>query len=242
MEELKGRVLADLSENPDRVEAWVALGQFEMNLGNYQKAAEALDRARRLAPDNFDFLLMYAESLIAASGQRVTPATRIILNRAAAMEPNNPGPRFYLGLADFQDGEVEIARDAWLAARADLATDHPMHPLIGDWINRANSQLGIAMEMPAGRAPSINQEQVETIMEMDEGERQELIRQMVAQLAAKQEENPTNIQGWLQLSRSYLMLGEREKAIAAMQAAVDNAPPEQKELLQKEVENLTNLQ
>lgn len=241
IQDLKERVLADLEENPDRVEAWVALGQFEMTLGNYQKSAEALNRARLLQPDNFDYQLMYAESLIAASGQRVVPATKIILNRAAKMEPDNPGPKFYFGLADYQDGEIEKARDAWQSIRAELDPDHPMFALIGGWVNRANSDLGIAMEVPAGRAPSINQEQVEAIMEMDESEQQELIRQMVAQLAAKQEENPTNIQGWLQLSRSYLMLGEREKAIAAMQAAADNAPADQKDILQKEVEKLTNM-
>lgn len=242
VEELKSRVLADLDENPDRVEAWVALGQFEMNLGNFQKSAEAMNKARLLAPESFDYLLMYAESLIAASGQRVTPAIRIILNRAARMQPENAGPKFYLGLADYQDGEIEQARDAWLVARSELEAEHPMHALIGNWINRANLELGIAMEMPEGRAPSINQDQVEEIMNMDEGDRQELILQMVAQLAAKQEENPSNIQGWIQLSRSYRMLGDMDKAIAAMQSAVDNAPDEQKEMLQKELENLTNLQ
>ena len=65
---------------------------------------------------------------------------------------------------------------------------------------------------------------------------------MVLQLAEKQAQNPGNIEGWLRLSRAYTVLGQRQDAIGAMQSAVDNAPDEQKAILKKELEKLTNLQ
>jgi cytochrome c-type biogenesis protein CcmH/NrfG len=65
---------------------------------------------------------------------------------------------------------------------------------------------------------------------------------MVLQLATKQEENPTNIEGWTRLSRAYMVLGEKVDAIAAMNAAIDNAPDSQKGALQKELENLMNIE
>ncbi|MBT5187326.1 MAG: c-type cytochrome biogenesis protein CcmI, partial [Kordiimonadaceae bacterium] len=77
---------------------------------------------------------------------------------------------------------------------------------------------------------------------MGEFEQQELIRQMVLQLADKMEENPTNIEGWLRLSRAYMVLGQKDNAIEAMKSAVANAPQGQKELLEKEVEKLINLE
>ncbi len=238
---MKERVIDRLDEFPEEAEGWAYLANLEMNMGNFQSAAQALYRAHILKPDEFEYQLMYAESLIMAADERVTPAAQIILNKAAVMNPDHPGIRYFLGLADYQAGEVETAYETWMSVRADLPDQDPLLPLIDQWIGRAANQLDIAVNLPAGRAPSISREQAEIIQNMSEGEQQELIRQMVAQLAARQEENPTNIQGWIQLSRSYLVLGQRDNAIAAMQAAVDNAPVEQKDMLQKEVEKLTNM-
>src|SRR5579859_3543780 len=46
-------------------------------------------------------------------------------------------------------------------------------------------------------------------------ERQQMIRSMVAGLAAKLEADPGNLEGWLRLARAYKVLGERDKAEAA---------------------------
>ncbi len=240
--EMIAKVKDRLAVAPDEVEGWAALGRLEMNLGNFQASAEALDKARTLAPDNFDYTLMYAESLIAASGQRVTPAAKVILNKAIKMNPGHSGPQFYLGLADYQEGEIELAVTAWKSAREELEEGHPMAPLIDAWVNRAEVELGRAEPQPQANAPSISREQAEAIQNMSDDEQQQLIRQMVAQLAERQQQNPSNIEGWVRLSRSYMVLGRKEDAIAAMQSAVDNAPDDQKEALQKEVEKLTNMQ
>ena len=231
-----------LAVAPDEVQGWAYLAHQLLNLGKFQEAAEALYQAHLLEPDRFDYQLMYAESLIMASSEQVTPAAKVILNKAAKMDPNHPGPKYYLGLAEYQAGEVEIAYESWKSIREELTDDDPMKRLVDVWINRAEVTLGLADPLPEGRAPSISREQAEIIQNMSEDEQTELIQQMVMQLAAKQEENPSNIQGWIQLSRSYMVLGRKEDAIAAMQSAVDNAPEDQKADLQKEVEKLTNLQ
>ncbi|MCC3861957.1 c-type cytochrome biogenesis protein CcmI [Pseudemcibacter aquimaris] len=236
------RVTARLATNPDEVQGWAYLANLEMSKGNFQNAAEALYNAHLLAPDTFDYQLMYAESLIMAANERVTPAALIILNEAAKKAPDHAGPKYYLALADFQNGDVDVALDKWKSVQIGLADDDPLMPLINVWINRAEVSLGLAEPLPQTRAPSITAEQAETIQNMSEDEQAELIRQMVMQLADKQAENPTNIEGWIRLSRAYMVLGEREQAIAAMQSAVDNAPDGQKAALQKEVEKLTILE
>jgi cytochrome c-type biogenesis protein CcmH len=172
----------------------------------------------------------------------VTPAALIILNKAKKMAPEHPGPRYYLALADFQAGDVGVAHSEWKVIQGELENSDPMMPLLNVWINRAEVALGIAEPLPQTRAPSITAEQAETIQSMSADEQQELIRQMVLQLATKQEENPTNIEGWTRLSRAYMVLGEKVDAIAAMNAAIDNAPDSQKCALQKELENLMNIE
>jgi cytochrome c-type biogenesis protein CcmH len=241
-DDLIAKVKARLVSSPEEVQGWGYLANLEMNKGNFQKAAEALYQAHIIAPDVFDYQLMYAESLIMASNERVTPAALIILNKAKKMAPEHPGPRYYLALADFQAGDVGVAHSEWKVIQGELENSDPMMPLLNVWINRAEVALGIAEPLPQTRAPSITAEQAETIQSMSADEQQELIRQMVLQLATKQEENPTNIEGWTRLSRAYMVLGEKVDAIAAMNAAIDNAPDSQKGALQKELENLMNIE
>jgi cytochrome c-type biogenesis protein CcmH len=241
-DDLIAKVKARLASSPEEVQGWGYLANLEMNKGNFQKAAEALYQAHIIAPDVFDYQLMYAESLIMASNERVTPAALIILNKAKKMAPEHPGPRYYLALADFQAGDVGVAHSEWKFIQGELENSDPMMPLLNVWINRAEVALGIAEPLPQTRAPSITAEQAETIQSMSADEQQELIRQMVLQLATKQEENPTNIEGWTRLSRAYMVLGEKVDAIAAMNAAIDNAPDSQKGALQKELENLMNIE
>ena len=241
-DDLIAKVKARLASSPEEVQGWGYLANLEMNKGNFQKAAEALYQAHIIAPDVFDYQLMYAESLIMASNERVTPAALIILNKAKKMAPEHPGPRYYLALADFQAGDVGVAHSEWKVMQGELENSDPMMPLLNVWINRAEVALGIAESLPQTRAPSITAEQAETIQSMSADEQQELIRQMVLQLASKQEENPTNIEGWTRLSRAYMVLGEKVDAIAAMNAAIDNAPDSQKGALQKELENLMNIE
>lgn len=50
-------------------------------------------------------------------------------------------------------------------------------------------------------------------------QRSDVIRAMVARLAEKLSKNGHNLQGWLQLIRSYAVLGERQKAEAAVASA-----------------------
>lgn len=240
--DLRTQLLGTLANRPPDARGLVYLSTLEMNLGNYSAATEALYQAHRLAPDTFEVQLRYAEMLVVTAGDRVIPAAKVILSKAAKLDPENPALRYYFALADYQDGEVELAQEQWSSISNGLAADDPLKPLVDFWAARAARDLGMAQSLPETRAPSITEEQAEAIQSMDEEGRAALIGQMVVQLADKQQENPGNIEGWLRLSQAYMVLGDREKAIDAMRQAVANAPQEQKEILQKEVEKLTNLQ
>ena len=50
---------------------------------------------------------------------------------------------------------------------------------------------------------------------MTDGQRQAMIEGMVARLAAKQQADPDNLDGWLQLGRAYAVLHQPDKAAAA---------------------------
>jgi len=54
---------------------------------------------------------------------------------------------------------------------------------------------------------------------MSEKDRGEMIRNMVTRLADRLKEDGSDVEGWQRLLRAYLVLGEREKAISAADAA-----------------------
>jgi len=232
----------NLENDPDDARGWAYLSNLELTMGNFQGATVALYNAHTQEPESFEYQLMYAEALIMSSDERVTPAAMIILKKAEALNPDHYGPKYYLALADYQAGDVEIAHSEWLKISAGLGDDNPLKPLVYFWVGKAAQDLGLVVALPQTRAPSISAEQAEIIQNMNADDRQDLIRQMVSQLADKQAENPSNIEGWLRLSQAYRVLGDKEQAIEAMKSAVNNAPEEQKAILQKELEKLTDLE
>ena len=235
---LRERLVTQLASKAPDIEGLVYLSRLEMSLGNFQSAAKALYQAQVIDPKSFDLQLMYGESLIVAAKEKVTPAALVVLNKAAKTQPTHPGPKYYFALADYQAGDIEVAYHNWLEISRGLEEQSPLKPLVDYWANKAAMELGLAQGLPETRAPSITSEQVETIQNMDEGEQAELIYQMVLQLADKQTQNPDNIEGWLRLSRAYMVLGQKPDAITAMKSALTNAPKEQQEIIRKELEKL----
>src|SRR3546814_18632285 len=70
-------------------------------------------------------------------------------------------------------------------------------------------------EVPRGPAAG----DIEAVQSMTPEERQAFIRTMVDQLAARLEAEPADPDGWLRLARSYLVLGDADKARAALALA-----------------------
>ncbi len=50
---------------------------------------------------------------------------------------------------------------------------------------------------------------------MNEKDRGDMIRGMVARLADKLKQDGSDVEGWQRLLRAYIVLGERDKAVAA---------------------------
>ncbi|MGC2414784.1 MAG: tetratricopeptide repeat protein, partial [Stellaceae bacterium] len=123
-----------------------------------------------------------------------------------------PRSRYYLALAQMQEGDVKGALDAWreLAAEAPAGTD--WLPLVQQRIGDAERTLGV--DPAAGKAPaSASPEQ-----------RQAMINAMVERLAARLESQPDDVEGWARLGRSYMVLNEPEKARDAYARAVKLKP------------------
>ena len=76
--------------------------------------------------------------------------------------------------------------------------------------------------MSAPRGPTA--EQMRDAQNMNAEDRRQMIEGMVAGLAVKLEENPSDLQGWIRLARSYNVLEQPMKARDAMARAAKVAP------------------
>jgi cytochrome c-type biogenesis protein CcmH len=52
--------------------------------------------------------------------------------------------------------------------------------------------------------------------DMSEADRGAMIRGMVDRLATRLKQNGDDVEGWLRLVRAYMVMGERDKAVAAL--------------------------
>ena len=110
-------------------------------------------------------------------------------------------------------GEKEKAAAAIKDARAALASDPARLQLFNEALQRfkidesANAASAIP-DLSAAESRALAQP----------SDQNEMIRGMVARLADRLKRDGSDIEGWMQLTRSYVVLGERDKA---MRAAAD---------------------
>jgi cytochrome c-type biogenesis protein CcmH len=137
---------------------------------------------------------------MAANGT-VTEEAKAAFARAVALDGENVKARYYLGVAAEQAGNPADAARIWRAMVEGAPAEAPWADFIRHEIARVT--------------PGPNEGDVAAATELDPEQRMAMIRGMVERLASKLRDDGSDLEGWLRLVRSYMVLGEREKAIAA---------------------------
>ena len=224
------QLAASLESDPDNLEGWLLLGRSYVVLQRYPEAADALRRAAALSGGDPEVLTMLGEAIVWANGGVVAPEAVGVFRQALDARPDDAAARFHLALARAQAGAVQEAYEMWLALAADTPVDAAWHGDLEALIGQAAEVLGVEpgalpLAPPLAEAPSgPTTEDVAAAAEMAPEERMEMIRSMVAGLAARLEDDPNDPEGWRRLARSYAVLGEAEKALDTLRRAVELVP------------------
>lgn len=226
-----------LRTDPTNPEGWVLYARTESMLGDWQKAGAAYRQAINLGQKSADVFAGYGEMLVLAADGIVSPAAHDAFTEALGADPKNEVARYYLALADSQAGEEQRAIDRWLALAADIPDDSPMRESIARGVAEAAKAGGMtAPALPKGTPPEQQQDdatnaqsgpsrdQAAAAAQMPEGERKQMIESMVAQLAARLQSAPNDLEGWLRLGRSYAVLGDTDKSVDAFEHAAGLKP------------------
>ncbi len=210
-----------LRDNPENPEGWLLLGRTYRTLSRFQESAEAFGQAIARGVEDAETLTSYGEMLTAAAQGSVTPKAQAAFGRALALDPADPKARYYHGLTLVQQGGTAEALEVWLALAADTPTDAPWRGLLEQQIQAAAAALDRPVgDIPVAAAPpGPTAADVEAAGDLSPEERMAFIRSMVDRLAARLEEEPDDLDGWLRLARAYTVLGETDKAAASIDRA-----------------------
>jgi cytochrome c-type biogenesis protein CcmH len=229
---------ARLARDPDDLETSVRLGQAFALAGQFERAAATYRAAVARHQDVAQLHSALGEALVMAGGGIVGAEAQAAFERALEHAPDDARARFYVGLAKLQRGERQAALDAWVGLIRDTPADAPWLPEVRRQTAALAEELGLDPEraLPAGRPASAaaaddgaaprdpTAEQTAAAAAASPEQREAMIRDMVAGLAARLEQQPDDAEGWRMLGRSWAALGDALKSAEAYAQAASRLP------------------
>ena len=202
------RIEKHLADEPGDARGWEIVAPVYLRLGRPRDAARAWQQVIKLNGVTADRASSFGEALVYAEEGKVTPQARAAFENALKADEKEPRARFFLGVAAEQDGDAARAIDIWTRLLNDSPADAPFAPAVRERIKSLASAppATTGPGSPAGAA----------IAALPPEDQQKFIRGMVAQLADRLAHDGGDPEGWLRRDRAYSVLGEADKARAAM--------------------------
>ena len=96
-----------------RAQQWLAMSEALNRRGNHYGAASAIQNALKASPDDADLWVALGNALLLHGGGTMNPAANLAFERAARLDPDHPGPPFFIGLGLAQAGQLDEAERIW---------------------------------------------------------------------------------------------------------------------------------
>jgi cytochrome c-type biogenesis protein CcmH len=217
IESMVAKVEAHLKRKPDDGRAWEVLAPVYLRLGRYEDSVRAWQNALSILGENADREESLGESLVTVANGVVTTDAQAAFNRALTIDRNAVAARFYLGLAAEQDGRRKEARKAWRDLIASAPAGAHWVGSVREALARLDGEPGESQTdviAPAHSDPST--QEMQAAAKLPPEQQDAMIRGMVDRLAARLKTDGSDLDGWIRLVRSYHVLGESDKADAAI--------------------------
>ncbi len=204
------KVEAQLKKNPDDARAWSVIAPVYMQQERFDEAVFAYRKVLELLPISADAQTDLAEALMMASDGVADGEPIELLKSATKLDKEHVRSRFYLASELTRAGSNEEAIEIWQSLLALSAGDE-------SWLEVAQGGLEAAQAGLRDEA-KIQPDQTGLDIKNDEGQAK-LILDMVAALSLRLETDGGSVEEWTRLTRSYLVLGEKENAQKAFDSA-----------------------
>jgi cytochrome c-type biogenesis protein CcmH len=204
IETLLAQVENHLARNPEDGRGWEVIAPVYLRLGRIDAAIKARRNALALNGETSERQSGLGEALVAASDGKLTAEAKQAFQRAVDLDAGNIKARYFLGVAAEQEGHPATAVGMWQAMLVGAPADAPWADFIRREVARVSGSPGPSAEDVAA-ASGLSPEQ-----------RTAMVETMVARLAERLQRDGSDIEGWLRLVRSYMVLGDRNKALSAV--------------------------
>jgi cytochrome c-type biogenesis protein CcmH len=208
VEALVAKAEEHLQRNPEDGRGWEVLAPVYMQLGRYSDSVLAWRNTMRLLGETADRQANLGEALMAAANGVVTAEAKTAFTRAVTIDNTTVSARFYLGVAAQQDGERDKAAKIWRDLIAEAPAGAP-------WVSDVQAALA-KLDGKAAPLPGPTPAEMLAASKQPPAQQDAMIRGMVEGLAAKLKKDGSNPDDWVRLVRSYKVLGETDKAQAAI--------------------------
>lgn len=142
LDEAVDSLAAHLAENPDELEGWMLLGRSRKSQERFQEAELAFAQANRLAPDDPDILVEFAEAKVLASPDRRMAGEPLEMIQAALeRDPTQQRGLLLLGIHHQQSGRPAEAASTWEQLLAQIGPEAA--PALVGRINEARAEAGL---------------------------------------------------------------------------------------------------
>jgi cytochrome c-type biogenesis protein CcmH len=212
LDRLVAQVESHLEKNPEDGRGWEVVGPVYLRMDRFDDAVKARRNSLRLNGPSAEREADLGESLVAVANGVVTAEAKAAFERALTHDARNNKARFLLGVAAQQDGQPEKAAAIWRAMLEDIRPGSPWIPMIQE----ALVQFDPPGAAPGASAPGPTAEDVAAANQMKPEDRNAMIRGMVERLAERLKHDGSDLDGWLRLVRAYTVLGDRDRALAAV--------------------------
>ncbi len=221
VDELVGRVEAELKKNPADARGWTVIAPVYMQMKRYDDAAYAYSQIMRLNGEAIEPLLGFAEAALLANNGVVNDGVKRAAERALVLKPDRVEPKVWLALGKEQEGDIKGAIAGYKALIASSPADAPWVDPLTQQVKRleggaaplASNTPPASVNAPAGK-PSASD-----IAALSPQEQQKQIAAMVDGLAERLKQNGDDLGGWQRLVRAYQVMGRKDEAVAALALA-----------------------
>ncbi|TIL93350.1 MAG: c-type cytochrome biogenesis protein CcmI [Mesorhizobium sp.] len=216
VDELVARAEAHLAANPSDGRGWDVLAPIYLRMQRFSDAVTAYRNAIRLDGDSATRQAGLGEAIASEAGGIVSADAQAAFEVALKLDPANPKASFYLAMSMAQEGRIEEATAGWQKMLAALPQDSPWRGAVEQALAES-ARRSVASGVPA-KGP--NAGDVDAAASMSPQDREAMINTMVAGLDEKLRQNPRDVEGWMQLIRSYVVLGKADQAREALNRGI----------------------
>jgi cytochrome c-type biogenesis protein CcmH len=209
-----------LRTHPEEGAGWEVIAPVYMRMGRFDDAVNAYTKAMKILGETSDRQANLGEALTYANKGVVSPEAKKRLQKAARMQPNHPKAGFWLSVAEEQAGNLAEALDRYKSLLKGKLPDNAKMVIRGR-VKNLSAQLAEAAAAKNGKPQKPQAAQGSTasgVASLSDDERA-MIDGMVKRLAERLKQNGSDLDGWLKLIKSYMVLNRRDDASTALKQA-----------------------